>query len=129
MAFNCRSIVETQIFFFLLHEKRMHSSRMRTVHCSGRLSCHACPLATHLPVCMRPTMYAPLPHMPPAMHAPGHAHPHHTCPPSLCTPPFATLIRVDCEDRILQWFAFEFTLLHRKFRNYQLINLQKFVTT
>ena len=39
----------------------MHSSRMRTVRCSGRFSCHA---------------YPP----PPATHAPCHACPYHTCP-------------------------------------------------
>ena len=34
----------------------MHSSRMHTVRCSGRLSCHVCPLP-----CMSPlTMHAPL---------------------------------------------------------------------
>ena len=45
----------------------MHSSRMRTIRCSGRLSCH-----TH-----------PLPCMPPC-----HAHlPCHACPSLLCTPP------------------------------------------
>ena len=57
----------------------MHSSRMRTVHCSGCLSCHACPLP-----CMPPAMHAPchacpLPCMPPAMHT----HPS----PLSCTPP------------------------------------------
>ena len=36
---------------------RMHSCRMRTVRCSGHLSCHTCPL----------------PCTPPAMHAPHHA--------------------------------------------------------
>ena len=45
---------------------------MRTIHCSGRLSCHACP-----PPCMPPAMHAPLP---PTMHAPLHACPHHACP-------------------------------------------------
>ena len=39
----------------------MHSSRMRTVPCSGRLSCHA-----HTP---------PVVHAPPAMHTPLHACP------------------------------------------------------
>ena len=39
----------------------MHSSRMRTIRCTGHLSCHACP----------PSCTAPLSHMPaPAMHAP-----------------------------------------------------------
>ena len=41
---------------------RIHSSRMRTVCCSGRLSCHACP---------------PLPRMPPPCHA---------CPPAMHAP-------------------------------------------
>ena len=51
--------------------RRMYSSRMRTVRCSGRLSCHACP---------------PLPCMPPATHV-HHAHPCHTCPLAMHTPP------------------------------------------
>ena len=47
--------------FCFLAKTRMHSNRMRSVHCSGRLSCHACP----------PTMQAPPPpRMPPATHAP-----------------------------------------------------------
>ena len=57
----------------------MHSSRMRDVRCSGRLSCHACPLP-----CM------PLPHMASSLCMPllchtcllCHTHPlHHACPP------------------------------------------------
>ena len=45
---------------------RMHSSRMRTVRCSGRLSCHTCtpspcmpPYTTHAPLCHA---CPPLPH-------------------------------------------------------------------
>ena len=47
----------------LYFETRMHSSRLRTARCSGRLSCHAhCPTThAHMP---------PLPHIPPAMHDP-----------------------------------------------------------
>ena len=45
--------------------RRMRSSRMRTVPCSGCLSCHACP---------------PPPH---------HTHPCHTCPPPVMHAPFA----------------------------------------
>ena len=59
----------------------MHSSRMRTVRCSGHLSCHACmPLATHTPLPhMPPAMHASLPHLP---HTPlPHTHPCHTCLP------------------------------------------------
>ena len=41
---------------------RMHSSRMHTIRCSGRLSWHTRPPP--------PTMLAPLPHTHPAMHAP-----------------------------------------------------------
>ena len=41
----------------------MYSSRIRTIRCSGHLSCHACP---------------PPPHMPPL---------HHACPPLPCMPP------------------------------------------
>ena len=33
---------------------RMHSSRMCTVRCSSRLSCHACPPATHTPATHAP---------------------------------------------------------------------------
>ena len=73
---------------------RMHSSRIHTVRCSGRLSCHAHPLAMHTPSCHAhpppamhapaihaPTMHAPCHTHPPAMHAPHHAH------PLPCTPP------------------------------------------
>ena len=58
---------------------------MRTVHSSGRLSFHTCPLPSmpppppHVPPCH----ICPLPCMPPAVHAPCHA-----CPLS-CTPPTA----------------------------------------
>ena len=86
---------------------RIHSSRMHTIRCSGRLSCyahprcHAHPLPCMPPVsCMHPfamhapfTMHVPLlcmplsPHMPPfAMHAPLW----HACSPSPHIPPFAT---------------------------------------
>ena len=49
-----------------IHTTRMHSSRMRTICCSGHLSCHACP---------------------PAMHAPWHAPPAMHTTPSPCMPP------------------------------------------
>ena len=92
----------------------MHSSRMRTVRCSGRLSCHAYPPppATHAPchICPLPYMppdthtHTPLPCMPPLpcmsschtrplathappMHIPCHAYlplPH--MPPTMHTP-------------------------------------------
>ena len=75
---------------FCIFETRMHSSRMRTVHCSGRISCHARPHARPLP-CMPPAMHAPchapLPCPPPAMHTPlpcmplPHMSPYHACPP------------------------------------------------
>ena len=58
---------------------------MRNVRCSGRLSCHACPLpCMPLPhmassLCMPP----PLPHMPPLPHTP----PSSCMPPPPCTPP------------------------------------------
>ena len=78
-----------------LFKTRMHSSRMRTVHCSGRLSCHTCPPATHTPchACIPPATHAsPYTHAPLAMRAPCytcpppcmppcHAHPCHACPP------------------------------------------------
>ena len=88
---------------------RIHSSRIRTAHCSGCLSCHACPPPTHVPchTCPPPATYAschacplpcmPLPHMPHAMHVPTTHAPHHACPlphtpssthaPLPCTPP------------------------------------------
>ena len=61
------------VFTFNIHvtsrdKTRIHSSRMRTVRCSGNLSCHACMLPCHA---------CPL-H--PATQAPCHAHPHHACP-------------------------------------------------
>ena len=60
-----------------LCSKRMHSRRMRTVRCSGHLSCHICSLP---PSCM-PTAMHPC-------HTPCHAHPvPHTPPP--CMPPLA----------------------------------------
>ena len=72
------------IIFWSVQEKvkylatRMHSSRMRTVHCSGRLSCHACP--------------PPMPHMSPAMHAPLPCTPYfHACPPPHMPPPCMSL--------------------------------------
>ena len=52
---------------------RMHSSRMRTIHCSGHLSSHASP----------PTMHAPCHTCPPPPHTPYC----HACPPP-CMPPF-----------------------------------------
>ena len=65
----------------LIFNTRMHSSRMRTFRCSGRLSCHAHPppSTTHaLPPCMSPTMHAPLPRMP---------SPVPCMPPAMPTPP------------------------------------------
>ena len=57
---------------------RMHSSRMRTIRCSGRLSCHVHPPATRPP----PLCHVhPLLHAPPAMHALCHAHPLPCIPP------------------------------------------------
>ena len=100
---------------------------MRTIHCSGRLSCHTCPLPTththchayplpHMPACHTCCLpcTCPLSHMPPchkclpATHAPCHAHvPYHTCspamhappPPTVCVPPPAT--HTPSIDRIL----------------------------
>ena len=70
---------------------------MHTVHCSGHLSCDACPsLATHPPATHDPPPCRPPPHMPPAMQAPHYACPPLPCMPPLpwtpspCTPPFAT---------------------------------------
>ena len=50
---------------------RVHSSRMRTVCCNGRLSCLTCPPQPHTPPPMHvPSTHAPC-HAPPAMHAPA----------------------------------------------------------
>ena len=54
----------------IAYATRMHSSRMSTDRCSGRLSCHALPL---------PAMHAPYHACPLVMHAA-------TCPPA-CMPP------------------------------------------
>ena len=76
-------------------KKRMHSSRMRTVRCSGRLTCYARPLPRMLPTMHAPQCMPP-PCMPPVMHTnpptPIMHAPHHTCPPAThaplpCTPP------------------------------------------
>ena len=65
---------------------------MRTARCSGRLSCHACPLLPcmsprHAPFHISPCHTCPLPCMPPTTHAPHHApchaHLHHACPPAM----------------------------------------------
>ena len=83
----------------------MHSSRMRTTRCSGRLSCYAHslpympPCHAHLPATDTPQphmppipchtyppgMHAPQSHMPPVMHAPCHAH-HLPCMPLAHSP-------------------------------------------
>ena len=68
--------------FRSLNKTRMHSSRMCTIRCSGHLSCHACPPATHAPC-----HTCPLPCMPPTMHAPLH----HTCPPFTTHTPMVPL--------------------------------------
>ena len=71
----------------------MHSSRMRTVRCSGRLSCHARPYHACPPSLPHtlPTMHASLPcmlHPYHACHLPTHACPCHTCPlPCMLPPP------------------------------------------
>ena len=69
---------------------RMHSSRMRTVRCSGRLSCHVHPLPHMSPPPF--AMYTafsmhPLPCMPSATHTLYHAYP----PPILMSPWFASI--------------------------------------
>ena len=62
---------------------RMHSSRVLTFHCSGRLSYHA---QTHPLPHMSPCHRCPsLPHIPPATHAPCHAHPIPCMPPAIPT--------------------------------------------
>ena len=75
----------------------MHSSRVGTVRCSGRLSCHArltpLPSPMHatnaLPAMHDPAMHIPMACMPPTMHPLPHTHAPlpcippspHTCPP------------------------------------------------
>ena len=88
-----------QIFIILL-QTRTHSSKTRTVHCSGRLSCHAHPSAmhapppTHMPPCHTCSLSCTPPPLPrtPLCHAcpPPHTHmpPCHTCSLS-CTPCYA----------------------------------------
>ena len=60
---------------------RMHSSRMRAIHCKGCLSCHTCSPTMH-------TLYHahPLPCTPSTMHIPCNAHPITHTPPA-CTFP------------------------------------------
>ena len=62
----------------IYNETRMYSSSMHTVHCSGRLSCHAPPLAMHNPLCHA---------LPLAMHAPCRAHTLPCMPLLSCMPP------------------------------------------
>ena len=76
----------------------MHSSRMRTVRCSGNLSCHVCmpPPAMHVTSTLPhkpPAMHTPLPHIPPATHvtclpcmAPRNTHPLSCMPPCHARP-------------------------------------------
>ena len=65
------SVLAILCIFCTLIETRMHSSRMRTVHCSGCLSCHSCPLHHACPSCHT----HPLSCMPPPTHTPCHARP------------------------------------------------------
>ena len=87
--------LDNNIFF-----TRMHSTRMRTIHCSGRLSCHDTPamhtsaMHTHCHAC--PSCHAcpkmsdacPLPWMPPLPHMPPlpRMHPLPHMPPLPCMP-------------------------------------------
>ena len=62
------NLLFSQIFLKTM-KTRMHSSRMRIVHCNGCLCCHTCPPAMHAPL----AKHTPLPRMPPfATHAPLH---------------------------------------------------------
>ena len=65
----------------------MHSSRMRTVRCSGRLFCHACPLPCTPPVMHTPPPCTSLPHIPPQPHTPPAMHAPLQCPSLPHTPP------------------------------------------
>ena len=63
----------TELTWVLTFWTRMHSSRMRTIRCSGHLSCHAHPPDMHAPLSC---MHTPLPHMPPCQVCPlPHLHP------------------------------------------------------
>ena len=59
----------------------MHSSRMRTVRCSDRISCRISFTSMHTPLpYISPCHACPLAHTPTAMHTLCHACPRHTCP-------------------------------------------------
>ena len=118
---NQRNIIS----WFLKYDlTRMHSSRMCTVRCSGRLSCHACPPpATHAPCHTHPSPSTPFTmHAPFTTHAPFtmHASPLcHACSnlshmlPSPCMPPtFATHVPPPGQK---EWYTLVKTL---SFRNY-----------
>ena len=63
-------------------ETGMHCSKICTVHCTGRLSCHTCPPAIHISCHACPYVT----HIPSAMHASAmytllpHTPPYHACP-------------------------------------------------
>ena len=67
---------------------RMHSSRMRTIRSSGRLSWHCHPPAMHAPLpCMPDAMHSPFQPRLFAMHAlPATYAPCHPCPPAMHAP-------------------------------------------
>ena len=105
----------------------MHSSRMRTVRCSGRLSCHACPLpATHAPTAMHvslpcmtpphtpPATYAPLPCIPPCHTCPPPPH----MPPLPCSPPWTEFLTHACENitfpQLLLWTVIKIVDIERQ---------------
>ena len=87
--------LEIYIYVFIFIT-RMHSNRMRTVRCSGYLSCHACPPATHTTSPLSRTPQAPchawpcamhnLPATPPTTHTPCHTRPLPCTPPATHTP-------------------------------------------
>ena len=64
---------------------RMHSSRMRTVRCSGRLSCHTCPPSMHVPSAIPPCHTCPCHVCPPPSPA-THAYRCHACPSAMDAP-------------------------------------------
>ena len=75
----------SDVFLTRMHSSRMLTARSLTVSCSICRGGGACmphtPPVTHIPLPCMPLCHAAPCHIPPAMHAPCHAHP----PP--CTPP------------------------------------------
>ena len=107
----------------------MHSSRMRTVHCIGRLSCHACPLPRMSPL---PCTAFPLPHTPCHACPLPCTHPHYAfslplTPPATQAPPLPPHMPLPCTpspvDRILD------TYLSKHYLSATIVADGKYLTT